>query len=45
MVALASRQERKPLPAPASKDLVKKESPALTPFSAPDEFPIVGEKT
>ncbi|KAH7016288.1 uncharacterized protein B0I36DRAFT_337198, partial [Microdochium trichocladiopsis] len=36
--------DSKPLSAPASKDLVKKESSALTPFSAPDESPIVWKK-
>jgi hypothetical protein len=52
MIALASRQEfqtRKPRSAPASKDLVKRESPAPAPapapFPPPDEFPVVCEKT
>jgi hypothetical protein len=49
-VALASRQEfqtrtRKPRSVPASKDLIKKESPAPEPFPPPGEFPLVCEKT
>jgi hypothetical protein len=48
--ALASRQEfqtrtRKPRSVPASKDLIKKESPAPEPFPPPGEFPVVCEKT
>ncbi|KAE8440383.1 hypothetical protein EG329_008182 [Mollisiaceae sp. DMI_Dod_QoI] len=49
-VALASRQEfqtrtRKPRSVPASKDLIKKESPAPEPSQSPDEFPVVCTKT
>jgi hypothetical protein len=49
-VALASRQEfqtrtHKPRSVPASKDLIKKESPALEPLLPPSEFPLVYEKT
>ena len=48
MIALASRQEfqtRKPRSAPASKDLLKRESPTPDPFPLPDEFPVVCKKT
>jgi Protein of unknown function (DUF3435) len=49
-VALASRQEfqtrtRKPRSVPASKDLIKGESPAPEPFPPPGEFPLVCKKT
>jgi len=50
MITLASRQEfqtRKPRSAPASKDLVKRGSPAPAPapFPPPNEFPIIYKKT
>jgi hypothetical protein len=50
MTALASRQEiqtLKPLPTPVHADLIKKESPALTPDPFPqlDEFPLRLGKT
>ena len=49
-VALASRQEfqtrtRKPRSVPASKDLIKKESPAPKPTQPADEFPVVCTNT
>lgn len=49
-VALASRQElltrtRKPRSVPASKDLIKKESPAPEPSQPANEFPVVCKKT
>ena len=36
---------RKPRSVPASKDLIKKESPAPEPLPPPSEFPLVYEKT
>ena len=49
-VALASRQEfqtrtRKPRSVSASKDMIKRESPAPEPFPPPSEFPLACEKT